>query len=172
MSWALLAVGAWAVLVRTQRDGWRAALRTAAACGLAVAAVDGALAGLWGYDPIGTLRATEAVYRASLATSRPYAFWAFGSPVAWGVMLGLPLAAAGLRGLRAGDAAARALAAVLVIAAVGGFTKAETERIWLMFVPRASVAAAPHVRPRRLTLIVALLLAQGLAVELLMDTVW
>ena len=59
--------------------------------------VNGALAAAYGYDPIGALRATEHVYRHSVASVRPYAFWVIGSPVAWGVMLGLPIAAAALR---------------------------------------------------------------------------
>ena len=45
--------------------------------------------------------------------------------------------------------AAVALAVVVVVAAVAGFTKAETERIWLFLVPLACVAAAPAIAPRR-----------------------
>ena len=38
--------------------------------------------------------------------------------------------------------AALGLVVVVAVAAVGGYTKAETERIWLPFVPLACVAAA------------------------------
>ena len=93
--------------------------------------VNGALAAAYGYDPIGALRATEGVYRHSVASVRPYAFWVIGSPVAWGVMLGLPIAAAALRSLARREDAAIALAVVVIVAAAAGFTKAETERIWL-----------------------------------------
>jgi hypothetical protein len=172
MSWALLAVGAWAAIVAYRRRGARAALVLAASCAAACLAIDGALAAAFGYDPIGALRATEAVYRHSVASVRPYAFWAFGAPVAWGAMLGLPIAAAALRSAARGDDAAVALAVVIAIAAIGGFSKAETERIWLFLVPLACVAAAPAIGRNRLTGVVALLLVQALAVEVLFDTIW
>ncbi|MEN3280912.1 MAG: methylthioxylose transferase [Solirubrobacteraceae bacterium] len=172
MSWALLAVGAWATIVIYRRRGARAAVVLAASCAAAWLALDGALAAAFGYDPIGALRATEAVYRHSVATVRPYPFWAFGAPVAWGAMLGLPIAAAALRSAARGDDAAVALAIVIAIAAIGGFSKAETERIWLFLVPLACIAAAPAIRGRRLPGVVALLLVQALAVEVLFDTIW
>jgi methylthioxylose transferase len=171
-SWALLAVGAWATALAWRRRGAPAAAGLAAACAAAWLALNGALAAAYGYDPIGTLRATEHVYRHSVATVRPYAFWVAGSPVAWGVMLGLPIAAAALRSCVRGNHAAVALAVVVVVAAVAGFTKAETERIWLFFVPLACVAAAPAITPRRMTAVIAALVAQALAIEVLFDTIW
>jgi methylthioxylose transferase len=172
MSWALLAVGAWAAVLEWRRRGARAAAGVAAACAAAWLALNGALATAYGYDPIGTLRATEAVYRHGVASVRPHAFWVFGSPVAWGVMLGVPIAAAALRALARGDAPAVALATVVAVAAAAGFTKAETERIWLFLVPLACVAAAPVVARARLTPVVAALVAQALVVEVLFDTIW
>jgi hypothetical protein len=59
---------------------------------------------------------------------------------------------------------------VLAIAALAGFTKAETERIWLFLVPYVCLAAAPLVR--RPTLLVAALAVQAFAYELLFDTLW
>jgi methylthioxylose transferase len=165
-------VGAWAVVVAWRRRGARAALILTGTCAAAWLALNGGLAAAYGYDPIGTLRATEEVYRHSVAAVRPYAFWAFGSPVTWGVMLGLPIAAGALRSLTRGDDAAVALAFVIAIAALGGFTKAETERIWLFLVPLACVAAAPVVARGRTGVVLAALLAQALAVEVLFDTVW
>ena len=53
-----------------------------------------------------------------------------------------PIAWLAARALDGGDPAALALAAVVVVSALAGFTKAETERIWLPFVPLACVAAA------------------------------
>ncbi len=173
MSWALLAVGAWAVFVVWRRDGFWPAMRLGVAAGLAVAALQGALAARYGYDPIGTLRATEQVYRDSLARVRPYWFWLFGSPVAWGLMLGPLLVQAMLRAATARTAAGLAIVAVIAISALGGFTKAETERIWLYLVPLACVAAAPYVVGRRaLTLTLVALVAQALVVQLLFNTVW
>ena len=172
MSWALLAIGAWAAIVAWRREGWRAAIVLAVACGIAVLVLDGALALATGYDPIGALAATKQVYDNSLATRRPYAFWVFGSPVAWGVMTGVPIIAAAIAGLVARRPAAIALAVVVLVAALGGFTKAETERIWLFMVPLACVAAAPWLRTARLRPVLALLAAQILVVELLYETVW
>ena len=103
---------------------------------------------------------------------RPYAFWLFGSPAAFLAFLGLPITWYAARALGERHPAAVALAIVIVIRAVGGFTKAETERIWLMYVPLACVAAAavaaaaaPAARPR--TSVHA-----DLGVELLFGTVW
>jgi hypothetical protein len=161
-SWALLAIGAWAVLVRR-----RAGL--AAGCAAAWVVVNGGLALAYGYDPIGTLHATASVYDHSIASTRPYAFWVFGSLVAWGVMLGPPIAAAAIRGAVRRERQATALAAVLVVAAVGGYTKAEPERIWLFLVPLACVAAAPHLDVRKAGPLLAL---QAFAVQALFATVW
>ncbi len=171
-SWLLLALPAWAAIVVWRREGLRRAVLMALACALAIVAFNGALA-LWvGYDAIGALRATSSVYHHSIASIRPYWFWVLGSPTAWGVMLGLALAVPALRALVARDPAAVALAAVVLASAVLGFTKAETERIWLPFVPLACVAAAAGLDPRRLRLILLLLAAQALAVELLFFTTW
>lgn len=171
-SWALLGIGAAVVLLRWRRDGWRSALAVATACGVAVLVGNAVLAAGWGYDPIGTLRATEGVYRHSLARVRPYWFWVLGSPVAWGAMLGLPVIAATVRGALRGSAVAVAIVAVVAIAALAGFTKAETERIWLIFVPLACVAAAEALPDRRLRGVLVALALQTLVVQALFDTVW
>ncbi len=172
MSWALLAIGAWAAIVAWRREGWRAGLALAAACGVAVLVLNGALALATGYDPIGALAATKQVYDNSLATRRPYAFWVLGSPVAWAVMTGVPIIAAAIAGLVARRPAAIALAVIVVVASLGGFTKAETERIWLFMVPLACAAAAPWLRTTRLRAVLAFLAAQVILIELLYETVW
>jgi hypothetical protein len=171
-SWALLGVASWALLVVGARDGIRRALILGIGCAVAIVALNGVLAAVWGYDPLGALRATNTVYGHSIASIRPYAFWLFGSPVAWGVMLGLPIAAAAVRSAVRRDVPSLALAAVVILASVGGFTKAETERIWLIFVPLACVAAAPVLAERRLRLVLAALALQAVAVQLLFGTLW
>ncbi|MDQ8043577.1 MAG: hypothetical protein AAGC46_14095, partial [Solirubrobacteraceae bacterium] len=186
MSWALLGVGAWAALVVWRRDGFRRAVLLGVCAGVAVLALQGFLAASYGYDPIGTLRNTEQVYRDSISTARPYAFWLFGSPVAWGLLAGPPIVVAALRGARAGTAAGLAILAVVLLASLGGFTKAETERIWLFMTPLACVAAAPFVARRsdpatgdaapvdlrRLSVVLAALVAEAFVFQLLMNTVW
>jgi methylthioxylose transferase len=171
-SWLLLALPAWAAIVVWRREGLRSAALIALGCALALIALNGALA-LWvGYDAIGALRATSSVYHHSVASIRPYWFWVFGSPTAWGVMLGVAIAVPALRAVVAREPAAVALAVVVLASAVLGFTKAETERIWLPFVPLACVAAATQLDARRLRLYLVLLAAQALAVELLFFTIW
>ncbi|HEV2815350.1 MAG TPA: hypothetical protein VGW10_18990 [Solirubrobacteraceae bacterium] len=171
-SYALLAIGAWAALVQAQREGPRRAIALAAACALALVAFYAALYALTGFELPETLRATEEVYGNSVARLRPYEFWLFGSPAAFLAFLGLPLAWYAARAAGARHPAALALAAVIVISAVGGFTKAETERIWLMYVPLACVAAAAALPERHVRPVLALLALQALAVELLFGTVW
>ena len=171
-SYANLAIGAFAALVVARRDGLRAALVVAGACALGLAASLGLLHLATGYDPIGALRSAEAVYREGVASTRPYAFWVFGAPTAFLVALGPVTAWFALRAAAAGDAPAQALAAVLLVAAVLGFTKAETERIYLFLVPLACIAAAAVLPERLVGPALATLAAQALAVELLFGTVW
>jgi methylthioxylose transferase len=169
-AWSLLAVGAWAAIVTLRRDGARQAIALSALCGTALLAFHALLHAATGFDPIGTLRATEEVYRAGVASTRPYWFWLAGSPVAFLVVLGLPITWLALRALARGDGLAVAIFAVIAIAAVGGFTKAETERIWLFFAPLVCLAAATERVPLRPVL--ALLAAQAVLYELAFETIW
>lgn len=171
-SYANLALGAWAALLAWQRAGPRRAIELGLACGAALAAFYALLHLATGYDPIGVLEATESVYREGIASRRPYEFWVFGSPAAFLFALGLPITWLAARAAAAGDAGARALFAVLAIAAILGFTKGETERIYLFLVPLACVAAATVLPPRRLTIVLVALSAQTLATTLLLYTVW
>lgn len=171
-AWSLLAVGFFAAAVVWRREGARPALILAAGCGVAVLALNGVLALAAGYDAIGTLQATHAYYGNSLARIRPYAYWWIGSPVAWALMTGPVIAGAWLVATSRRHPAAVALAAVIVVAAVAGFTKAEVERIWLPFVPLACVAAATVLPVERTRVIAATLVAQGLLVSLLFQTIW
>jgi hypothetical protein len=171
-AWSLLAIGAWAALLAWRRDGFRAMLVLGLTCAAALLALHGAFAALTGFDPIGTLRATEQVYRFGIAGERPYWFWLPGSPTAFLLMLGLPVAWLALRGLVRADDAAVAIFAVIAIAAVAGFTKAEVERIWLCFAPLVCIAAAGALQERHLRPVIALLGVHALAWEVLWNTVW
>jgi methylthioxylose transferase len=173
-AWSLPAVGAWAALLVLLRVGWRRALELCALCGAALLAFHAAFAALTGFDPVGTLAATEDVYRAGVASTRPYWYWLLGSPVAFLLVLGLAISWPAVRELGRGTPEAVAVFAVLAIASVLGFTKAETERIWLFFAPFVCLAAARALarRPERLGVVLALLAAQALLHELWFDTVW
>jgi hypothetical protein len=170
-SWLLLAIPVWAALLALRRHGIRSALVCAAMSAIAILIVNVALALTTGYDPVATLRATDAVYRRTTA-ARPYAYWLFGSPVAWSVLLGLPTAALALRALAQADPAAIALAGVILGSSILGFTKGETERIWLPYAPIACVAAAAVLPRKRLTLILLALTAQAVLFELAFNTIW
>jgi hypothetical protein len=169
-AWSLLAVGAWAAIVTWRRDGWRPAFVLAALCGAGLVVFYALLHAATGFDPIGTVRSTEDVYRAGIASTRPYWFWLFGSPVAFLVVLGLPITWLALRALARGDGLAVAIFAVIAVAAVGGFTKAETERIWLFLAPFVCLAAATERAPLRPVL--AALAVQAVLYELAFETVW
>jgi hypothetical protein len=173
-AWSLLAIGAWAAILAWRRHGLRSALELSAICGVGLLAFHGAFATATGFDPIGTLRATEEVYRLGVASVRPYWYWLFGSPVGFLLVLGIPISWLALRELARGTPEAVAIFAVLAIAAVMGFTKAETERIWLFFAPLVCLAAARALdrRPGLLVPVAAALAAQALLHEGLSDTVW
>ena len=171
-SYANLAVGAWGALVVAVREGPRAAVKVAAAAGAGLVVFYLAAYALFGFDIVGAIATTEDIYRVSIARLRPYWYFLFGSPVAWLAAMGIPLALYWLRAIAAREAAAVALAAVVVIAAVGGFTKAETERIWLFFVPLACVGAAAVLPQRRLMLVLSLLAVQAFLMQHLLGTVW
>lgn len=171
-SYAVLAMGAWAVLVLLLRDGWRRATAVAVAVGVTLAGFYVALWAATGFELHEVVLATEEVYRESVARLRPYAFWLFGSPAAFLAFAGLPITWYAAKALGRRHPAAVALAIVIAISAIGGFTKAETERIWLMYVPPLCIAAAAVLPERRLTLVLGLLATQSLLVELLFGTVW
>jgi hypothetical protein len=171
-AWSLLAVGAWAALLSWRRDGLGAALRLALLCGVVLLAGHLALAAATGFDPFGTLQATERVYRFGIASERPYWFWLAGSPAAFLIGLGLPVAWLALRALALAQPAAVAIFAVIAVAAVAGFTKAEVERIWLGFAPLACLAAAAVIEDRHVRPVLAGLAVQALAWELAWNTVW
>ena len=146
----------------------RPALKLSIACAVATIAFQGGLALATGWDPIGTLQATSKVYELGIASRRPYSFWLFGSPTAFLLILGAPIAWLAARRLPHPEATA--IFAVLAVATIAGFTKAETERIWLFLVPFVCLAAAPLVK--RPTVLAALLAVQAVVYEVVFDTLW
>ena len=87
-------------------------------------------------------------------------------------MLGLPTAWLALRALGAGEPLAVAIFGVVAAAALGGFTKAEVERIWMFLAPLACLAAATRLEPHGVRPVLALLGVQALVWELAWNTVW
>lgn len=171
-SWANLGVGALMAFIALRHDGVRSAAGLAIASAVGLVAFYGILHLATGFDPVGAVRAAESVYREGVASHRPYAFWVLGAPAAFLIAAGLPIAWLGLRALGAGETVALALFAVLAISAVLGFTKAETERIYLFLVPPLCIAAATVLPDRWLGPTLTALACQALATELLFYTVW
>jgi methylthioxylose transferase len=170
-SYALLAVGAWATLVRWRREGIGAALRLAALCAVVLVVAYLALDLATGFNLVDAIRATDDRYREGIARLRPYAFWFFGSPAAFVLMLG-PVAWFAARSLGRGEATAVALAVVIAISVIAGYTKAETERIWIFLVPFACLAAARSLAARRLPLVLVAITAQAALIETFLFTKW
>ncbi len=171
-SWALLAIGAFAAIFQLLRRGVGSAFGMALVAGGVLVAFYLALYGAYGFDPIGSVRAAGEAYDLGISNARPYLFWLFGSPVAFAVALGIPTAWFAARALGSGNEVAIGLAAIIVVSVVIGLTKAETERIWLFMGPLAAVAAATLVPVRRMPAICGLLIAQALASQILLDTIW
>ena len=171
-SWALLAVGAFAAVFQLLRRGLGSAIGMSAVAAAVLVASYAILHASTGFDPIGSIEAAGQAYDLGIANARPYFFWLLGSPVAFAVSLGIPTAWYAARALGTRDAVAIGLAFIIVVSVVIGLTKAETERIWLFMGPLAAVAAASLVPSRRMPLIVSLLVAQAVATQILLDTVW
>ena len=169
-AWSLLAVAAWAAILIWARDGFKAAFRAGVIIGAVLLAFHALFALATGFDPVGTLKATSHVYEIGIASRRPYAYWFFGSPTAFLLILGVPIAWLALTGLGQRKPEALAIFAVLAISCVLGFTKAETERIWLFLAPLVILCAAPLVR--RPQLLIGVLAVQAVVYELLFDTLW
>lgn len=170
-SYALLAVGAWAALVRWRREGIGSALRLAALCAAVLVVAFVALDLLTGFDLVTAIRATDDRYREGIARLRPYAFWFFGSPAAFLLMLG-PIAWFAARSLAAKETSAVALAIVIAVSVIAGYTKAETERIWIFLVPFACLAAARSLPRRWLLPVLAGATAQAVLIEIFLATKW
>jgi hypothetical protein len=170
-SYALLVAGGWAGLVRWRRDGFRSMLAVAVTCGAALIVFYGLLALLWGFDVVGSIDATHDRYYQGVASVRPYLFYFFGSPAAFLVMLG-PVAWFAARSLGSREITAVALAVAILITVIAGYTKAETERIWMFLVPLACLAAARALPAKWLNPMLVALAAQAVLLQVLFDTVW
>lgn len=170
-SYALLAVAGWAGLVKWRRDGFIAMARLALLCAAVLIAFYGLLALVTGFDVITAVQATDDRYYKGVASARPYLFWFFGSPAAFLVMLG-PVAWFASRSLGSREITALALAAVILVAVIGGYTKAETERIWLFLVPLACLTAARALPERYLKPVLVAMAAQAVLIEVFFNTTW
>jgi hypothetical protein len=171
-AWSLLGMAAWATFVVWGRDGLRRAIVLGTLCAGALVAFYAGLWALTGYDAIGSLRRVEEVYRFSVSSVRPYAFWVFGSPAAFLIGAGLPVLWFAALAVQRRHRGAVAIAGVIVIASVLGFTKAETERIWLSFLPLVCLAAATVLPRRWVAPALAVMVVQAYLTQMFVYTVW
>jgi hypothetical protein len=148
-----------------------------------IAVVLGLAALCWlatGYDPFAAVAAVNRFWSVAPGTNRIYWIWVFGDLLAFTGMLGFPLAAGLLVGFwralreRAWGSFEVGTLACLLTGALWGHTKGEVERMWQFLVPFAVVVAVRQLRRWRvpLPLVVALLVGQAVAVQVLFFTRW
>ena len=149
---------------------WRGRWRPLLLGGMGTATVLGAAA-LLGFSWLSGLRATEALYRAGISSSRPYDYFVVNNLSAFALAVG-PATAVALARLRRSPLAwiiGGGLMAVAV-ADLSGLSKGEVERIWLPFVPWVA-AATGLLRPPGRALLV-LQVATGLSIAAFVRTPW
>jgi methylthioxylose transferase len=156
-----------AVVLLAQRR-WRTIVVSVVAACVPVALM--ALGGFWLLDG---LNATRERYGETVARFRPYSYFVFANLAVLATSLG-PAVVGGLTRLRDRRMwwlVGGALAAMM-IANLSGLSKAETERIWLPFVPWIALAAAAVVTERHARLLVGANVAIALGLQLLLNTPW
>ena len=141
---------------------------------IAAAAAASVLLVTWavGYQWVDGFFAIRDQYLGSVAQTRPYDFFLLSNLAAFGLAVG-PAAALGLGRVRGGGLGllvGGAVAAV-VLADLTGMSKAEVERIWLVFVPWVvlAVAALPREAMRPL---LAAQAALAIAIEVGVEMIW
>jgi hypothetical protein len=149
-----------------------------AALGAGIVVFAFAAAGFWW---MAGLRASIVQYRTSVARFRPQSYFWLGDLGAFAIALG-PATAVGLARLRDGQTwllVAGGLLAV-TLADASGLSKAEVERIWLPFAPwillaGSALAVSGRANPSSFAgtrAWLAVSLGTGLAIQLLLRTVW
>ena len=177
MSYALVAVPVWGAVVLWRRRSAATAVRALVCAAVVTFTIYLVLRIGLGYDLIGAFQATNQRYLhgpGSEAMNRPIRFWLFGDVAAFLLGLGVPIVLGLGIALRRRSAESLALALVVTLATIGGYTKGEVERIWLFMIPLAALAAAAYL-PRRgsaVTVMLALLAVQAAAVEMFVWTTW
>jgi hypothetical protein len=172
---AVRALASWAA----DGPGW--VVRWAAATSAVVLGLAGLLWLATGYDVVAAVRAVHDFWSEAPGTGqRVWWVWIFGDLVAFGAIIGFPLAAAlvaGVAGMvreRAWGSFEAATAAALLAAAAWGHTRGEVERMWQFLVPFAVVVAVRQLLRWRagLPLVAGMLVTQAVLVQVLFFTRW
>ncbi len=131
LSYGIAPLGAVVVAVAVARRAWR--VLAVASVGVALVAVTFVAAGFWWFDG---LSATHDLYRAGVASRRPYLEFILIDLAAFSLVIG-PAAAVALGRLRDRGTWLLVGSGLLALsaAALSGLSRGETERIWLPFAP-------------------------------------
>ncbi len=146
---------------------------------------------LAGFDWFGGFRAARALYHSGAAAHRPYSYFVVADVVVFAVMLGPAVVAASVhRPRRAPAAVARsssvaldpfapplrwlagAAVAAVAIADLSGLSKGEVERIWLPFVPFATLVVVRLASSRRTAAWIAAQAAAAIGLQTLLIWPW
>ena len=146
---------------------------------------------LAGFDWFGGFRAARALYHSGAAAHRPYSYFVVADVVVFSVMLGPAVVAASVhRPRRAPAAVARsssvaldpfapplrwlagAAVAAVAIADLSGLSKGEVERIWLPFVPFATLVVVRLATSRRASSWIAAQAAVAIILQTLLVWPW
>jgi hypothetical protein len=180
MTYAVLFVGAFALIYAFFARPWKEAIRS-----LAYVAIGGILALFvlrvaLGYDFI-------ASYRASLAViphpKRSYLYWIFGNPAVWLTFAGLPIAAFALRELFFKRPVwLLSFLSPLLVADLTKIFPGETERIGQFATPFIAAAAGAALvrweiasgrkRPVLIALLVVITATHAIVLQALLNTIW
>jgi hypothetical protein len=174
---ALTVVGVGAAVLAWRRQRWHRVVRRGVVAALAALAAAWAVQRSVGIDLLTCFRVSARIQHGYAAyRDRPYWFWVFGSIVAFLIAAGIALAAllvrqtvARWRGREPGFETV--VWAVLVVSAVFGLVRGETEHIWLFMVPLVAAAAAP-VAETRLRSVSAAGFGQAVVTQVLYYTNW
>jgi hypothetical protein len=173
----LAVVGIGAATMAWRRQRWPRMIRR----GVVAAAV--AVLAVWavhryvGIDLVACFRISARIQREYAAyRDRPYWFWVFGSVVAFLLAAGVALTALLVRQTVDRWRARRpgfetVVWSVMVVSAVFGLVRGETEHIWQFMVPMVAAAAAP-VAATRLRSVTAAGAGQALVTQVLYYTNW
>ncbi len=173
----LAVVGVGASVPAWRRERWPRILRRAVVGAVVTVIALWAVQRYVGIDLLACFRVASRFQREYKAfRDRPYWFWVFGSVVAFLIAAGIALSALLVRETVDRWRARRpgfetVVWAVMIVSAVFGLVRGETEHIWLFMVPMVAAAAAPAAAGR-LRSVMAAGTGQALVTQLLFYTNW
>jgi hypothetical protein len=170
-------VGAGAAMLVWRRARWPRVIRRGVVAAVVAVAAIWAVRRYVGIDLVACFRISARIQRDYAAyRDRPYWFWVFGSVVAFLIAAGVALTALLVRQTVDRWRARRlgfetVVWLVMIVSAVFGLVRGETEHIWLFMVPLVVAAAAP-VAAGRVRSVTAAGAGQAVLTQVLYYTNW